>query len=168
MQATIKIHSSLHKYFNQTELRADFNTYYDLIPYLNAMHPRFAHYMRMVGWGETNEGFAFLDKNLNCVTEEELHIKRIHEDDIIHLAPVIVGGGGKNGGLLALVAVVGISMFFPPAGASLSAGAGAAGSGAAAAAGAGGGGLLGAFSAMPGFAQSLFMNVGMSLISGLF
>ena len=160
LQATVKVHSSLHKYFDQTEFRADFNTYYDLIPYFSAMHPRFNHYMRMVNWGESDEGFAFLDKNLNVVTEEELHIRRVHKDDVIYLAPVIVGGGGKKGGLLAMVAVVGLSLAFPPAGAALSGGAGAA-------AGASGG-LLGAFSAMPGFAQSLFMNVGMSLISSLF
>lgn len=170
MQATVKVHSSLHKYFDQTEFRADFNTYYDLIPYFSAMHPRFNHYMRMVNWGESDEGFAFLDKDLNVVTEEELHIRRVHEDDTIYLAPVIVGGGGKKGGLLAMVAVVGLAIAFPPAAAALG-GAGGAAGGAAAAAGSAagaGGGLLSSFAAMPGFAQSLFMNVGMSLISSLF
>ena len=169
MQATVKVHSSLHKYFDQTEFRADFNTYYDLIPYLSAMHPRFNHYMRMVNWGESDEGFAFLDKDLNVVTEEELHIRRVHEDDTIYLAPVIVGGGGKKGGLLALVAVGALA--FATGGLSLGATAAAgtttAASGAAAA-GAGSGGLFASFSAMPGFAQSLFMNLGMSLISSLF
>ena len=169
MQATVKVHSSLHKYFDQTEFRADFNTYYDLIPYFSAMHPRFNHYMRMVNWGESEEGFAFLDKDLNVVTEEELHIRRVHEDDTIYLAPVIVGGGGKKGGLLALVAVGALA--FATGGLSLGATAAAgtttAASGAAVAGGAGGG-FLATFSAMPGFAQSLFMNVGMSLISSLF
>ena len=167
MLATIKVHSTLHKYFNDTELRADFNTYYDLVHYLSAMHPRFKHYMDMVTCGESEESYAFLYSNLNLVPQEELHIRRVHEDEVIHLAPMIVGGGGKKGGLLALVAVVGISMFFPPAGGALAGGAGAAG-GAAAAGAAGGTGLMGAFSAMPGMASSLFMNVGMSLISGLF
>lgn len=169
MQATVKVHSSLHKYFDQTEFRADFNTYYDLIPYFSAMHPRFNHYMRMVNWGESDEGFAFLDKDLNVVTEEELHIRRVHEDDTIYLAPVIVGGGGKKGGLLALVAVGALA--FATGGLSLGATAAAgtttAASGAAAA-GAGSGGLFASFSAMPGFAQSLFMNVGLALISSLF
>ena len=167
--ATIKVHSSLHKYFNQTEFRADFNTYFYLIPYLSAMHPRFNHYMRMVNWGESEEGFALLDKDLNVVTEEELHIRRVHEDDTIYLAPVIVGGGGKKGGLLAIVAIGALA--FATGGLSLgasgaAAGAGAAGAGGAAAAG--GGGLFSSFAAMPSFAQSLFMNVGMSMISSLF
>lgn len=169
MQATVKVHSSLHKYFDQTEFRADFNTYYDLIPYFSAMHPRFNYYMRMVNWGESDEGFAFLDKDLNVVTEEELHIRRVHENDTIYLAPVIVGGGGKKGGLLALVAVGALA--FATGGLSLGATAAAGSTTAAAgtaAAGAGSGGLFASFSAMPGFAQSLFMNVGMSLISSLF
>jgi len=167
LQATVKVHSSLHKYFAQTEFRADFNTYHDLIPYLSAMHPRFNHYMRMVNWGESEEGFAFLDKDLNVVTEEELHIRRVHENDTIYLAPVIVGGGGKKGGLLAMVAIVGLAIAFPPAAGALTGG-GAAGGAALGAAGSTSGGLLASFSAMPSFAQSLFMNVGMSLISSLF
>ena len=169
MQATVKVHSSLHKYFDQTEFRADFNTYYDLIPYFSAMHPRFNHYMRMINWGESNEGFAFLDKDLNIVTEDELHIRRVHEDDTIYLAPVIVGGGGKKGGLLAIVAIGALA--FATGGLGLAAAGGAGGATAAsgaAAAGAGSGGLFSSFAAMPGFAQSLFMNVGMSLISSLF
>ena len=169
MQATVKIHSSLHKYFDQKELQADFNTYYDLVPYLSAMHPRFNHYMRMVNWGESDEGFAFLDKNLNIVTEEELHIKRVHEGDTIYLAPVIVGGGGKKGGLLAAVAVVGLIAFTGGAAApALTSGAASGAAGAGAAAAGSTGGIFSSFAAMPGFAQSLFMNVGMSIISSLF
>ena len=164
LQATVKVHSSLHKYFDQTEFRADFNTYYDLIPYFSAMHPRFNHYMRMVNWGESEEGFALLDKDLNIVTEEELHIRRVHEDDTIYLAPVIVGGGGKKGNLLAAVAVVGLIAFTGGAAAPALTQAAPA---VAPAAGAGGG-LFASFSAMPGFAQSLVMNIGMSLISSLF
>ena len=160
MQATVKVHSSLHKYFDQTEFRADFNTYYDLIPYLSAMHPRFNHYMRMVNWGESEEGFAFLDKDLNVVTEEELHVRRVHEDDTIYLTPVIVGGGGKKGNMLAAIAVVGLALAFPPAAPALTQAAPAAAPAA--------GGLFSSFAAMPGFAQSLFMNIGMSLISSLF
>ena len=160
MQATVKVHSSLHKYFDQTEFRADFNTYHDLIPYLSAMHPRFNHYMRMVNWGESDEGFAFLDKDLNVVTEEELHVRRVHENDTIYLAPVIVGGGGKKGGLLAMIAVVGLAIAFPPAAPALTQAAPAVAPAA--------GGLFSSFAAMPSFAQSLFLNVGMSLISSLF
>ena len=174
MQATVKVHSSLHKYFDQTELRADFNTFYDLIPYLSAMHPRFNHYMRMIDWGESEEGFAFLDKDLNIVTSEELHIRRVHEDDTIYLAPIIVGGGGKKGNLLAAVAFVGL---IAATGGFAAVGTGTLGSGSTVVgmgtpqvlgAEVGRQGIFASFSAMPGFAQSLFMNVGMSMISSLF
>ena len=125
--------------------------------------------MRMVNWGESDEGFAFLDKNLNIVTEEELHIKRVHEGDTIYLAPVIVGGGGKKGGLLAAVAVVGLIAFTGGAAApALTSGAASGAAGAGAAAAGSTGGIFSSFAAMPGFAQSLFMNVGMSIISSLF
>lgn len=170
MLATIKIHSSLQKYFDQTELRADFNTYFDIVHYLNAMHPRFKHYMDMVKWGESEEGFSFLDKNLNLVTKDELHIRRIYDNDTIYLAPVIVGGGGKKGGLLALVAIAGLA--FVSGGASLGALGGASSAAAtgkaAIAAGGSSGGLFSAFAGMPSFAQSLFLNVGMSFITNLF
>ena len=182
--ATIKVHSSLHKYFNQTELRADFNTYHDIIPYLSAMHPRFKHYMDMVNWGESNESFAFLDKNLTAVSFEELHIKRVHEDDIIYLAPVIVGGGGKKGNILALVAFAGLVVATGGLGAgTLAAGTTTTGTTAAslgmggatgnlAASGAlaqsTGGGILASFGGMGGFAMSLMGNISMALLSSLF
>ena len=60
------------------------------------MHPKFNNYMNMISWGHTDESFALLDKDLNIVTNEEYHIKRVRDDDVIYLAPVIVGGGGKE------------------------------------------------------------------------
>jgi predicted phage tail protein len=169
--ATVKVHSSLKKYFNQQELRADFNTYYDVVPYLKAMHPKFGHYMDMVNWGETEESYTLLDKDLNLVTQEQLHIKRVNEDDIIHLVPVIVGGGGKKGGLLAILAIGAFA--FASGGLSVAAagagGGATAGAGAAATSGATGfQGIFQAFQSMPSFAQSLFMNIGLSVISSIF
>ena len=183
MLATIKVHSSLHKYFDQTELRADFNTFHDLIPYLSAMHPRFKHYMDMVNWGESNESFAFLDKNLTAVSFEELHIKRVHEDDVIYLAPVIVGGGGKKGNLLAIVAFAGLvaatggfaALGSGTLAAGTTTGIGATGMGSAQVLGAEvgtlavqQGGLFSSFGGMSGFAMSLMGNIGLALLSSLF
>ena len=44
------------------------------------MHP-FNNYMNMISWGHTDESFALLDKDLNIVTNEEYHIKRVRDDD---------------------------------------------------------------------------------------
>ena len=105
MLATVKIHSSFRPYFDQLELKADFNTYFDVIPYLTSMHPRFKRYMDMTSWEDANESFAFLDKDLNLLNEEELQIKKVKDGDVIHIAPIVVGGGGKRGGLFALIAL---------------------------------------------------------------
>jgi len=175
--ATIKVHSSFSPYFDQLELKADFNTYFDVIPYLSAMHPRFKNYMDSTNWEDANESFAFLDKDLNLLNEDDLHIRRVKEDDVIHLAPIVLGGGGKRGGLFALIAI-GVFAFATggfglaaaptvgsgviPAGTSTMAG-GVAGS-------SGGffGGLMKGFSAMPGFARSIFGNIAMGLVTSLF
>lgn len=176
MLATIKVHSSLQKYFNQQELRADFNTYNDIFHYLHAMHPRFNHYMNMISWGHANESFALLDKNYNLVTNDEFHIKKVQEGDTIYLTPVIIGGGGKRGGLLALIAVGVFAFAIAPALAAGTAGAGAAtttttaASASSAASGTTGGlgGLFKSFANMPSFARSIFTNIGLSMISKLF
>lgn len=172
MLATIKVHSSFHKYFNQQEIRADFNTYNDIFHYLHSMHPAFNNYMNMISWGHTDESFALLDKDLNIVTNEEYHIRRVREDDVIYLAPVIVGGGGKRGGLLALLAIGIFAFAIAPALAGGAAAGGAAAGTAGATAGASSAGGIGslfkAFGSMPSFARSLFVNIGMSMISKLF
>ena len=171
--ATVKVHSSFRPYFDQLELKADFNTYFDVIPYLTSMHPRFKRYMDMTSWEDANESFAFLDKDLNLLNEEELQIKKVKDGDVIHIAPIVVGGGGKRGGLFALIAL-GIFAF-----ATGGFGLAAAGLWEAGAALVGQrwrnsgwwrvfGGLIKGFNAMPAFARSIFSNVAMGLVTSLF
>jgi len=101
--ATLKIHSAYHKFFDKTEYVADFNNYHDILFYLQSMHSRFNTYIRQIT-NSTEESFAFLDKNLNVVSLDCYHIKHIKEGDTIYLAPLIVGGGGKRGTFLLLIA----------------------------------------------------------------
>ena len=103
--ATLKIHSSFHKFFDQSEYTADFNNYNDVLFYLQSMHSKFNNYMRSVHDMQTEESFAFLDEQLNMITTDQYHVKTIKEGDTIYLAPVLVGGGGKRGGLFLLLAV---------------------------------------------------------------
>ena len=183
MLATIKIHSSYHKLFNETEYKADFVNYFDIVSYLKAMHPKFNHYMNMIDNGVAEESYALLDSNYNIVSEEDLFIRKVKENDTVYLAPMIVGGGGKRGGLFAIAALVGIGIATggfglaaapaaPVVGASGTAGGlGAASVGAGsipAASSASGGGLLAGFNGMGGFARSLLGNIAMSFISSLF
>ena len=101
--ATLKIHSSFHKYFDKTEYTADFNNYHDILFYLQSMHRKFNSYINQLNTNN-DESFAFLDKDLNVVSIDSYHIKHIKEGETVYLAPLIVGGGGKRGTILLLIA----------------------------------------------------------------
>ena len=180
MLTTLKIHSSFKEYFTDLEYKADFTLYTDVISYLKAMHPKFNHYMNQIDSSISDETYALLDNDLNIVTQDDLLIKKVKEGSTIYLTPMIVGGGGKRGGLFAVAAIVGIGIATGGFGLAAS---GAAG-GSAASLGMGGatgnlaasgalsssasGGLLAGFGGMGGFARSLVGNIAMSLLSSLF
>ena len=181
MLATLKIHSSFNQFFDKSEYTADFSTYNDVLFYLQSMHSKFNNYMRSVHDLQTEESFAFLDQNLNMITTDQYHVKTVKEGDIIYLAPVLVGGGGKRGGLLLLIGI-GIAtggfglmagggsaalgttgiMGNPVTGAVGAMGAPSIGSAAA------GGGILSSLASMPSFARSILGNMAMNLITSLF
>jgi len=177
---TLKIHSSFKEYFTDLEYKADFTLYTDVISYLKAMHPKFNHYMNQIDSSISDETYALLDNELNLVTQEDLFVRRVKEGSTIYLTPMIVGGGGKRGGLLAVAAIVGIGIATGGFGLAAS---GAAGGSAAslgmggatgnlAASGAlssgAGGGLFSAFSGMPSMMQSMIGNMAMSMLSSIF
>lgn len=147
--------------------------------YLKSMHPKFNHYVNLVDCGQAEETFGILDGDYNIVSNEDLFIRQVKEGTIIHIVPMIAGGGGKRGGLFAVMAVAGLAIATggfglaaaPSAGAAIPGMAGGGvGQGLAAvgSAPASGGGLFSAFSGMPGFAKSLLGNIAMSFISSLF
>ena len=182
MLATVKIHSSFNSYFDDSQYTIDLSTYNDLLFYLQSMHPRFNNYMRQVHDLQTDESFAFLDNDLNMITSDQYHVKHVKDGDTIYLAPVVVGGGGKRGGLLLLIGLGimtgGFGLF---AGGGALTGAGVAGSaiegGAVLGASGGlstglgsaaGGGLLSSLSKMPSFARSILGNLAMNIMTSLF
>ena len=110
MLTTLKIHSSFKEYFTDLEYKADFTLYTDVISYLKAMHPKFNHYMNQIDSSISDETYALLDNELNLVTQEDLFVRRVKEGSTIYLTPMIVGGGGKRGGLFAVAAIVGIGI----------------------------------------------------------
>lgn len=177
MLTTLKIHSSFKEYFTDLEYKADFTLYTDVISYLRSMHPKFNHYMNQIDSNISDETYALLDNDLNIVTQEDLLIKKVKEGSTIYLTPMIVGGGGKRGGLFAVAAIVGIGMAtggFGLAAAPSAAIPGMAGGGfgsglaAVGTAPTASGGLLAGFGGMGGFARSLVGNIAMSLLSSLF
>lgn len=152
MLTTIKIHSSFKHVFPQSEYVADLQGYIDLPFYLGSMHPKFKNYVQAIHTGECQEGYALLDKNLRVINEEELFIKKVSEDEVFHVVPAIIGGGGKRTGTMLAIAALGIA----------TGGFGLLGSAPAAAAG-GSAGLLGG-----GLAQTLGVNIGLALVTSLF
>ena len=174
MLATLKIHSSYHKFFDKIEYTADFNNYHDILFYLQSMHSRFNSYIRQLT-NNTDESFAFLDKDLNVIPIDSYHIKHIKEGDTIYLAPLIVGGGGKRGGFLLLIAAAFAAPYIAAAlsasTATVAAGAVEGGAVLGANAGAGGGffgGISSAFSKMPSLARSFLGNMALSVVTSLF
>ena len=108
MPATIKISPTFKDYFNELEYQLDINSYYDMEFYLQSMHPKFSNYMAQIKSGLTQEGYAYLDKDLNVVEQQSFSLKKVNDGDIIYIAPVICGGGGKKGFIFAAIAVMAI------------------------------------------------------------
>lgn len=177
MLVKIKPHSSLRQYFKADEFSADINYYADIHEYLRSMHPKFSQYLRRLYSEGLNESFVFLDKNLKEITPDSLFLRKAKEDDIIHIVPAIVGGGGKRGGILAALALIAFVYFLPvlaPAmgtlGTTAVSAATATGTAAGAAAGAGVGSFAGgaAILAQSSMLTNIVVNVGLAIITSLF
>ena len=115
MAATLKINSTFNNYFDQSEYQVDAKSYYDLEFYLKGIHPRFNKYMTQIRIGEAQEGFGYVDSDLKVIETQNFGMKKISDGDVIHLVPVVTGGGGKKGFLFAAVAIIAISFMIPVA-----------------------------------------------------
>lgn len=159
MLITIRPHSSFKQFFIEKEYKADFSTYNDLLFYLNGMHKRFVNYLRLQKAQGIEESFVILDKNLRIINPDELQLKRAKEGDILHIVPAIVGGGGKRGGILAVLAIAAFAFVALPA-----IGVGAAAS----SAGAGLGSSVAAGIKSSSLLSNLVINIGLALLTSLF
>ena len=173
MVVTIKISSTFKNYFEELEHQVDINSYYDIENYLRGVHPKFSNYIKQIQSGQSQESFAYLDKNLNVVEPQSYPMKKLKDDDIIYIAPVISGGGGKKGMIFAAVAFVaigfasgGFSSLFRPAltPTSIGMGAGQAATHAAVSGALGSGGLL---AGIPSFVRGMLGNLALSFIGAL-
>ena len=112
MQIKVKVHSAFHKFFEDTEYTIDAITALDVFLYLRSMHPRFSSYMTQTENRSSDEDFAFLDKDLKMIDVQAIEFKKFKEGDVVHLVPLIVGGGGKRG-FLAFLAIAAFIVFLP-------------------------------------------------------
>ena len=175
MLTTLKVHSAFNKFFNQSSYAVDITSYADMLFYINSMHPKFIGYLtEQELTGTNNEGYVFLNKDLTILSNDDLFMTRAREGDVIYLVPAIIGGGGKRGGIFAILAVVGLAIVTGGFSLGLTGAAGSVAGGAAGQAGAalGGQGIFGtvfsAFKALPAFAQNLVTSIGLSVLTRAF
>jgi predicted phage tail protein len=163
---TIKPHSTLSHLFTSKVLEVEAYSYSDVLFYINSMQPAFFSYAKEQQLSGIDEGYVFLDKNLKEITPDALFIKRVKEEDVMYIVPAVIGGGGKRGALLALMAAAAIFTM----GASLAVGAAATAAGSTAGAAAiGAGGLsAGALTTVAGFMQNIAVSIGLAALSAIF
>jgi len=163
---TIKPHTAFKNMFSESEYQADLKSYLDIFPYIASIHPKFHSYIKRIEANEVDENYSFLDKDLNIIRNDEIFIKKLKEDEVIHIVPAVFGGGGKRG-LLPVLAIAGLGI----ATGGFGFGAAAGGAGAGAGAGASGGffsGLSSAFASMPNFLQTMTVNLALAAVTSLF
>jgi predicted phage tail protein len=107
-------HSTLQKYFSSKEMLVDISKYSDIINYFSAMQPSFMYYTKQILAEGLQETFVILDKNLKELTKDELRMRKAKKNDIIYIVPAIIGGGGKRGGIFALIAAAVLFLFAGP------------------------------------------------------
>ena len=100
----VKIHSSFKQYFEGTDFMVDAYNPDSLNDYLRAVHPKFGNYIRQIESGEAEESYRLVDSNYNLIENDSFGLKRFREGDIVYVAPLVSGGGGKRGNLLLLLA----------------------------------------------------------------
>ena len=173
MQIKVKVHSAFHKFFEDTEYTIDAITALDVFLYLRSMHPRFSSYMTQTESRASDEDFAFLDKDLKMIDVQAIEFKKFKEGDVVHLVPLIVGGGGKRG-LLAFFAIAAFMVFLPMIAGALAPAAGTVGAAAPVATGTAGMAIPQAapmvskgFS-MSGFLKNMAGNLVMNVLSKIF
>ena len=175
MLATVKISPTFKDYFNDLEYKIDINSLYDIESYLSAVHPKFKTYIAQIKNGSSQESISYLNSDLKVIEKQNYPFKKIKDGEVIYIAPVVCGSGGKKGFLFAAVAIAAVVAAGPlgfglyGAGAPATFGTGLMYGPAAGGASAGLFGTLGAaFSGLPSFVQGILGNLALSAIGMLF
>jgi len=125
----IIVHSAYSKLFTQKVYEVDVVRYADVLVYLTSMHTKFRNYVKSVDNGLIDETYCLLNKDKEIITQDDLFIRRVKEDDCFYVVPNFMGGGGKNTRYLLMAAMLAVAT--GPAGMGMW-GTGAAGAGTAA------------------------------------
>ena len=107
---TIKPVGSMKSFFDNDEYAIDVKSCVDVILYIQAMHPRLGLFMRQAQCLATIEDFCFLTENGETIEPQYFPYHKFKEDDVLYIAPLITGAGGRVGLVFAIVALVTISV----------------------------------------------------------
>ena len=110
---TIKPVGSMKSFFAEDEYTIDVKNCLDVIFWIQAMHPKLGLFMKRAQSFGTFEDFCFLDKKSNIIDAQLFPFHKFKEDDVIYIAPVITGAGGKTGTIVMIVALVAVAFLAP-------------------------------------------------------
>lgn len=110
---TIKPVGSMKSFFDDDEYTIDVKTCIDVIFYIQSMHPRLGLFMKQAQSLATFEDFCFLDAESKIIDPQLFPFHKFKEDDILYIAPVIVGAGGRTGTIIIIVALIAITIAMP-------------------------------------------------------
>jgi len=107
----IIVHSAYSKLFTQKVYEVDIVRYADVLVYLTSMHTKFRNYVKSVENGLIDETYCLLNKDKEIITQDDLFIRRVKEDDCFYVVPNFMGGGGKNGKFLLFAAMAAAAIY---------------------------------------------------------
>ena len=107
---TIKPVGSMKSFFDNDEYAIDVKSCVDVLLYIQAMHPRLGLFMRQAQCLATIEDFCFLTEDGETIEPQYFPYHKFKEDDVLYIAPLITGAGGRVGLVFAIVALVTISV----------------------------------------------------------
>ena len=177
MLSKIIIHSAYSKLFTQKVYEVDVVRYADVLVYLTSMHTKFRNYVKSADNGLIDETYCLLNKDKEIITQDDLFIRRVKEDDCFYVVPNFMGGGGKNGKFLMFAAMMAAAIYTGGASAGLGLSPGALGGAVSPSAAftAAGGGFAGtqaaasmALGSLGTMGTTLAVNAGLALVTSMF
>ena len=110
---TIKPVGSMKSFFAEDEYTIDVKNCIDVILYIQSMHPKLGLFMKQAQALATFEDFCFLDKEGNIMDPQLFPFHKFEEDDLIYIAPVIVGAGGRTGTIVMIAVLIAVAIAAP-------------------------------------------------------
>ena len=103
----------MKSFFAEDEYTIDVKNCVDVVLYIQSMHPKLGLFMKQAQVLATFEDFCFLDKKGNIIDPQLFPYYKFREDDVIYIAPVIVGAGGKTGTVILIAALIAVAFLAP-------------------------------------------------------